>query len=62
VAGAEIGLMASYVRPAGFTGPLGQVAEARVRKIIGTLTDAGAVPAGVLTPADVVSFGLVPQP
>ena len=54
--------MASYVRPAGFTGPLGQVTEARVRKIIGTLTDAAAVPAGALTPADVVSFGLVPQP
>ncbi|MEU0531643.1 ABC transporter substrate-binding protein [Amycolatopsis tolypomycina] len=62
VAAAEIGLMAPYVRPAGFTGPLGQVDEARVGKIIGTLTGAGAVPAGALAPADVVSFGLVPRP
>ncbi|MGV9362156.1 ABC transporter substrate-binding protein [Amycolatopsis sp. NPDC003731] len=62
VAGAEMRAMAAYVRPAGFTGPLGQVDEPRVGKIIGTLTDAGAVPAGALAPGDVVSFGLVPRP
>lgn len=61
VASAEIGLMAPYVKPAGFTGPLGELTEARVTKIIGNLADAGAIPAGALTPADVVSFGLTPK-
>ena len=61
VASTEMTLMGPYVKPSGFTGPLGELTEPRVAKIIGTLSDAGAIPAGAVKPADVVSFGLVPQ-
>jgi len=60
VASAEVALMADYVKPAGFNGPLGELTEARVEKVIRTLVDAGAVPEGAVTPGDVASFGLVP--
>ncbi|MBB5800944.1 NitT/TauT family transport system substrate-binding protein [Saccharothrix ecbatanensis] len=62
VAGAEVTLMGPYVKPSGFGGPVGELTEARVEKIIGTLVDAGAVPDGSVKPGDVVSFGLVPKP
>ncbi|MFI6094553.1 ABC transporter substrate-binding protein [Lentzea sp. NPDC051213] len=60
VASAEVTLMAPYVKPAGFSGPVGELTEARVEKIIRTLVEAGAIPDG-LRPADIASFGLAPK-
>lgn len=62
VAGAEATLMGPYVKPSGYSGPLGDLTESRVEKIISTLVDAGAIPGGAVTPGDIVSFGLVPKP
>ncbi|SEQ88138.1 NitT/TauT family transport system substrate-binding protein [Lentzea xinjiangensis] len=60
VAAAEVGLMAPYVRPAGFTGRIGELTEPRVERIVRTLVEAGAVPDGSVRPGDFVSFGLAP--
>ena len=62
VAAAEVRLMAPFVKPGGFTGPLGELTEARVEKIIATLLEAGAITEGAVKPADVASFGLTPKP
>jgi NitT/TauT family transport system substrate-binding protein len=62
VAAAEMRLMAEYVRPDGFTGPLGAVEENRVSTVIEQLDDAGAIPRGSLSPADIVAFELAPKP
>ncbi|NGY64475.1 ABC transporter substrate-binding protein [Lentzea sp. NEAU-D13] len=61
VASAEIGLMAPYVKPNGFSGPTGELTQPRVEKIISTLVDAGAIPAGSVRPDDLASFGLAPK-
>lgn len=61
VASAEIGLMAPYVKPEGFGGPAGELTQPRVEKIISTLVDAGAIPAGAVRPDDLASFGLAPK-
>ncbi|MGW6442185.1 ABC transporter substrate-binding protein [Lentzea sp. NPDC055074] len=61
VASAEVGLMAPYVRPSGYGGRVGGITEERVAKIVGTLVEAGAVPAGSLAPDDFVSFGISPR-
>lgn len=61
VAAAEMTLMGPYVRSADATGPIGQVTEERVAKIIRTLVEAGAVPADSVRPADLVSFSLSPR-
>ncbi|MDX8030057.1 ABC transporter substrate-binding protein [Lentzea sp. BCCO 10_0856] len=61
VASAEAGLMASYVKPSGFSGPTGELTQPRVEKIISTLVDAGAIPAGSVRPDDLASFGLAPK-
>ena len=60
VASAEVTLMAPYVRPAGFSGPVGELTEGRVEKVIATLREAGAIPDGVRA-ADVATAGLAPQ-
>ncbi len=60
VASAEVALMAPYVRPAGFDGPLGELTEQRVEKVLGTLREAGAIPDGVRA-TDVATTGLAPQ-
>ncbi|ANZ41340.1 thiamine biosynthesis protein [Lentzea guizhouensis] len=60
VASAEVTLMAPYVRPAGFTGPVGELTDARVEKVLTTLREAGAIPDGVRA-ADVATAGLAPQ-
>ncbi|MFS8096616.1 ABC transporter substrate-binding protein [Lentzea alba] len=61
VASAEMSLMAPYVKPTAFLGPIGELTEPRVEKIIGKLVDAGAVPAGSVRPDDLVNFGLTPK-
>ena len=61
VASAEVGLMAPYVKPQGFSGPTGELTQPRVEKIISTLVDAGAIPAGAIRPDDLVSFALAPK-
>jgi NitT/TauT family transport system substrate-binding protein len=61
VASAEVGLMATYVKPLNYSGRVGGVTEARVDKIVSTLVEAGAIPAGSLAPNDFVSFGSSPK-
>ncbi|WP_330276877.1 ABC transporter substrate-binding protein [Lentzea sp. NBC_00516] len=61
VASAEVGLMATYVKPLNYSGRVGGVTEARVEKIVSTLVEAGAIPAGSLAPDDFVSFGSSPK-
>jgi len=61
VAGAEMTLMAPYVKPSGFTGRVGELTEPRTEKIIRTLVEAGAIPDGSVRPADLASFGLAPK-
>ncbi|MEU3641856.1 ABC transporter substrate-binding protein [Lentzea sp. NPDC034063] len=61
VASAEVGLMATYVRPLNYSGRVGGVTEARVEKIVSTLVEAGAIPAGSLSPNDFVNFGISPK-
>jgi NitT/TauT family transport system substrate-binding protein len=61
VATAEIGLMAPYVEPDGFSGPAGELTRPRVEKIISTLVTAGAFPAGAVRPDDLASFELAPK-
>ncbi len=56
VASAEVGLMAQYVKPPGFSGPIGELTRPRVEKIIQTLVDAGTIPAGSVRSDDLVSF------
>jgi len=53
VAAAEVTGMAAFVRPA--AGPIGGSDEARVQKTISLLTDAGAIPPGSITAADIVA-------
>ena len=53
VAAAEIVRMAPFVRPV--AGPIGGSDESRVQRTISILTDAGAIPAGSVTAADVVA-------
>jgi NitT/TauT family transport system substrate-binding protein len=61
VATAEMRLMAAFVKPDGFAGPLGALEEPRVARVIQILGDAGAIPAGSLTPGDLASFALAPK-
>ncbi|HEU4947466.1 MAG TPA: ABC transporter substrate-binding protein [Kribbella sp.] len=61
VATAELKLMAPYVKPEGFDGPLGAVDDARVGRIIDALVDAGAVPKNSVTITDVVNGALAPK-
>lgn len=61
VAAEELRLMADYTRPKGFTGPLGAIEQSRVSTILDLLTEAGAIPAGSLRPADLVAFELAPS-
>ncbi|MEU0883135.1 ABC transporter substrate-binding protein [Lentzea sp. NPDC005914] len=61
VAGTEVGLMAPYVKPDGYSGRVGGLTEARVQKIVRTLVDAGAIPDGSVKPDDLAMFGLAPK-
>ena len=61
VASAEVGLMAPYVRPSGYSGRVGGITEERVGKIVRTLVEDGAIPQGSLQPNDFVSFGISPK-
>jgi NitT/TauT family transport system substrate-binding protein len=61
VASAEVALMAPYVKPSGFTGPVGELTQPRVEKILRTLVEAGAIPDGSVRPDDLASFGLAPK-
>lgn len=61
VAGAEMALMAPYVKPDGFSGRPGELTAPRVEKVISTLVQAGAIPDGAVRPADLAHFGLAPQ-
>ncbi|SEQ23361.1 ABC transporter substrate-binding protein [Lentzea albida] len=61
VASAEVGLMAPYVRPSGYSGPVGGITEDRVAKVVRTLVEAGAITEGSLQPNDFVSFGSSPK-
>lgn len=62
VASAEVALMAPYVRPSGYSGRVGGMTEERVEKIIRTLTEARAIPDGVvLKPGDLATFGFTPK-
>jgi NitT/TauT family transport system substrate-binding protein len=61
VATAELKLMAPYVKPENFDGPLGAVDDARVERIIKALEESKAVPAGSVTTSDVVDGALAPK-
>lgn len=61
VARAEIDLMRWYVKPLGFQGPVGELTEARVEKVLHTLAEAGAIPAGSVRPGDLATFALAPK-
>ncbi|TWD83754.1 NitT/TauT family transport system substrate-binding protein [Kribbella amoyensis] len=60
VATQELKLMKEYVKPEGFTGPLGDVDTARVQKVIDALVDAKQVGTDI-KPADVVDGALAPK-
>jgi NitT/TauT family transport system substrate-binding protein len=61
VATEELKLMKPYVKPDGFNGALGEVDPSRVDRIIADLVDAGQVPKGGITGADVVNGDLAPK-
>lgn len=61
VATAELQLMKPYVKPDGFTGPLGAVDEARVQRVINLLVDAKQMSADAMKPADLVNGALAPK-
>ncbi|MGW7679726.1 ABC transporter substrate-binding protein [Kribbella sp. NPDC054772] len=60
VATKELQIMKDYTKPATFKGSLGEVDVERVKKIIALLEKSKAVPAGSLTPQDVVTTSLAP--
>jgi NitT/TauT family transport system substrate-binding protein len=58
---AELNLMKPYVKPADFSGALGQVDMARVEAIIKDLVDADQISPGAVNPSDVVDRNLAPK-
>ncbi|MGZ0146408.1 ABC transporter substrate-binding protein [Kribbella sp. WER1] len=61
VATKELEIMKKYVKPDGFNGPLGDVTQERVQKIISQLEDAGAIGKGSIKPDDIVTMSLAPK-
>ena len=62
VATEELKIMKEYIKPDGFTGPLGAVDLNRVKTVITLLDDAKAIqPAGSVKPEDVVTLNLAPK-
>ncbi|MGW6196719.1 ABC transporter substrate-binding protein [Kribbella sp. NPDC055110] len=66
VATQELKIMQKYIKPTGFNGPLGDVTQERVQKIISLLeapdaTGKGAIGKGSITPEDLVTMSLAPK-
>ncbi|TCC25690.1 ABC transporter substrate-binding protein [Kribbella speibonae] len=61
VATAELKIMQEYIKPKDFNGPLGEVTQERVQKIIALLEESKAIGAGAIKPEDVVTLNLAPK-
>ena len=60
VATKELQIMRNYIKPQGFTGPLGDVTQERVQKVISLLQESNAIKTP-LKPEDVVTLSLAPK-
>ncbi len=61
VATEELKIMQKYIKPDGFNGPLGDVTQERVQKVISLLEESNAVGKGVIKPEDLVTLSLAPK-
>jgi len=61
VATKELQIMRDYIKPKGFTGPLGDVTQERVQKVISLLEQSNAIGKGSIKPEDVVTLSLAPK-
>jgi NitT/TauT family transport system substrate-binding protein len=61
VATKELEIMREYIKPPGFNGPLGEVTQERVQKVISLLEESKAIGAGALKPEDLVTLSLAPK-
>jgi NitT/TauT family transport system substrate-binding protein len=61
VATKELEIMKDYVKPQGFNGPLGDVTQDRVQKVISLLEESDAIGKGSIKPEDVVTLDLAPK-
>ncbi|TDO45529.1 NitT/TauT family transport system substrate-binding protein [Kribbella sp. VKM Ac-2571] len=61
VAKAELKIMKDYIKPAGFDGPLGDVTQERVQKVISLLEESNAIGKGAVKPEDLVTLSLAPK-
>ncbi|HWD83025.1 MAG TPA: ABC transporter substrate-binding protein [Kribbella sp.] len=60
VATKELQIMQGYIKPKGFEGPLGDVTQERVQKVISLLKESN-IPMGSITPDDLVTMSLAPK-
>ncbi|GAA1159296.1 ABC transporter substrate-binding protein [Kribbella jejuensis] len=60
VATKELQIMQGYIKPKGFDGPLGDVTQERVQKVISLLKESN-IPMGSITPDDLVTMSLAPK-
>ena len=60
VATKELKIMQDYIKPKGFEGPLGDVTQERVQKVISLLKESN-IPMGSITPDDLVTMSLAPK-
>ncbi|TDW86144.1 ABC transporter substrate-binding protein [Kribbella sp. VKM Ac-2566] len=61
VAKAELKIMKDYIKPTGFEGPLGDVTQERVQKVISLLEESNAIGKGAVKPEDLVTMSLAPK-
>jgi len=61
VATKELTIMQGYIKPKGFNGPLGDVTQERVQKVISLLEQSDAIGKGAVKPEDVVTMSLAPK-
>ncbi len=61
VAAAELEIMKEYIKPDDFKGPLGEVTQERVEKVIALLEESTAIGKGAVKPDDLVTMNLAPK-
>jgi len=61
VATKELEIMKEYIKPDDFKGPLGDVTQERVQKVISLLEESDAIGKGAVKPEDVVTLSLAPK-
>jgi len=61
VATKELEIMKEYIKPDDFKGPLGEVTQERVQKVISLLEQSNAIGKGSIKPEDVVTLNLAPK-